>query len=102
MRVSAKETVLAPGRFLLLHNTASAQTGHCSDGATELAEIWPGEHRVGLGGAAGLIWQPELPFVLLKELWELSAVLLLVLDLFLFKVGRLLFLLNGLFYLRKN
>lgn len=57
----------------MLHSTASAQTVHCSDGAKQLAEIWPGEHRVGLGGAAGLIWQPELPFVLLKELWGLHA-----------------------------
>lgn len=71
--MSAKETVLAPGRFLLLHSTASAQTVHCSDGAKQLAEIWPGEHRIGLGGAAGLIWRPELPFVLLKELWGLHA-----------------------------
>lgn len=70
MHVSAQETVSAPGRFLLFHNSASAQTGHCRDGAKELAEVWPGEHRGGLGGAAGLIWQPELPFVLLKELWE--------------------------------
>lgn len=51
MHVRAKEPVLAPGRFSLLHNTASAQAGHCSDGAKQLAQIWPGEHRVGLGSS---------------------------------------------------
>lgn len=51
MHVRAKEPVLAPGRFPLLHNTASAQAGHCSDGAKQLAQIWPGEHRVGLGSS---------------------------------------------------
>lgn len=62
MHVRAKEPVLAPGRFSLLHNTASAQAGHCSDGAKQLAQIWPGQHRVGLWSSI-LIWHPELPFV---------------------------------------
>lgn len=102
MHVGTKEMVLVPGEVLCYYAT---QHLHSSDGAKQLAEICP-EEWGGLlpGTAAGLIWQLSY----LSRSWRssesrmLNAVLLLVLDLFLFKVGRLLGPLNTPFYWWKN